>query len=135
MFDGHFEQATLFELREIRVRCGGRSNRGVQMLAEVFVVIANPIDRRPILGQVRRQASLYRIDAKCKELVKVRVERRKSQRFPEKIPVERFQVAPIKNNPVAFRDGAVVQCCWADDLEKFFAPGAGRLEACAELID
>ena len=103
--------------------------------AEAFVVVPNLVDRRPILGLIRWQASLYRVDAEGEELVKVRVEGRKAQGFPEKIPIKGFQVAQIKNNPVAFRDGAVVQCCGADNLEEFFAPGARRLEARTELVD
>jgi hypothetical protein len=44
-------------------------------------------------------------------------------------------VAQIKNNPVAFRDRAVVQCCGADNLKEFFAASARHLKACTELID
>ena len=128
MFDGDFEQAAMFEARETRVLCAGSANRGVQLFAEAFVVIPNPVDRRPILGLIRWQAALHRVDAKGEELVKVGVEGRKAQRFPEKIPVKRFQVAQIKNYPVAFRDGAVVQCCGADNLEEFFASARAPLE-------
>ena len=41
----------------------------------------------------------------------------------------------IKNYPVAFGDGAVVQCFGADNLEEFFASAARSLEARNELID
>ena len=44
-------------------------------------------------------------------------------------------MAQIKNNPVAFGDGAVVQCCGADNFEEFVAAGARRLEARAKPID
>src|SRR4029077_11699637 len=99
-----------------------------------LLVFPNSIGRRPILRLIRRQASFYRVNAKGEELVKVRVKGRKAQGFTKKIPVKGFQVPEIKNNPVAFRDGAVVQCCGAEYFEKFIAPRARCLQASMELI-
>jgi hypothetical protein len=125
----------MFQAGEIRVLCGGSADRGVQVLAEADVVIPNPVGRRPILRLICRQTSLYRVDAEGEELVKIRVEGRKAQRFPKEIPIESFQMAKIKYYPVAFRDRAVVQCCGANNLEEAFASAARNLEARKKLID
>ncbi len=134
MFDGNFEKAAMFEARESRVFRAEGANRGVQLLAKSLVVSPNPVGRGPILGLIRRQASFYWINAKGEEFVKVRVEGRKAEGFAEKIPVKRLQMPHIKNNPVAFRDGAVVKCFRADNFEKFFASSARHLESCKKLI-
>jgi len=105
------------------------------LVAEAYVVIPNPVGRRPIFRLIRGQASFYRVDAEGEELVKVRIKGRKTQRFPKKIPIKGLQMAKIKYYPVAFRDRAVVQCCGADDLEEFFASPTRNLEARRKLID
>ena len=110
MFDGHVQQAAMFEAApDAGLRRSRRANRSVQLFAQPVVVFANSVARRPILRLVGRQAAIHRIDAKRKELVKAGSKEDRPRRCREKIPVESFQMPKIKNNPMAFRDGPVVQ--------------------------
>ncbi len=82
---------------------------------------ANPwagrLAARPPQGRCRRRRA-------CQ----IRVKRREAERLPEKIPVEGFQMAEVKNNPVAFRDGAVVKCCRAVQFRTIRRFGRGLRE-------
>jgi hypothetical protein len=78
---------------------------------------------------IGRQATFHGVYPKGEKLVKIGVKGRKAQGLPEQIPIKGFEMAQVKNYPVAFRDRAVVKCCGTDNLEKFLAPNACRLEA------
>ena len=51
----------------------------------------------------------------------MRIKRRQPQGANEQVPIKRFKVAKVENNPVAFGDGAVVECFGADNRKQFLA--------------
>ena len=136
MFDGHLQQSALFDRRKLEIR-----------LAATSRIPASSCSRRRMLYSRTRSAFGQSFGSSvgnppstgsmpnAKSLVKAGVEGRKAKRFAQKIPVECFQVSQIKNNPVAFRHRAVVQCCGVNDLKQLFTPAPRRLEASSELID
>src|SRR5207247_1623813 len=104
-------QTTVLEAHKISILGCDVLKSAVERLAQSRSVPANLFDGRPIFWQITRQAAVDRIDAKSEKLVKFRIERRKPKRFPEEIPVERFEMANIENNPVALGYWSVVECC------------------------
>ena len=85
--------------------------RAVERFAQSRSVAPYLLDRWPILRLVTWQAAVHRIDTEGEELVEIGVKRRKPERSKEKIPIESFEMANVENNPVAFGDRAVVECC------------------------
>ena len=71
----------------------------------------------PISGLIVRQAAAYGIDAEGEKPIEFRMERSQAERLTEKIPIERFQMAYIKYNSMAFRNGPVIERLGPDDAE------------------
>jgi hypothetical protein len=110
MLDGDIEQAAMFETRNARVFRSGDAQRSIERLAQSRVVTLYLLNRGPIVWLITRQAPVDRIDAEGKELIESGVERHKPEWSEEKIPVECFEMAQVKNDTVAFGDRAVVEC-------------------------
>jgi hypothetical protein len=68
-------------------------------------------------------------------MVEFRFERGKSKGLPEEVPIERFKVPQVENNPVAFRQGSIVNCFQAYNLKQFIASRASSGEPSLKLID
>jgi hypothetical protein len=83
---------------------------------------------------VIRQTSIHGVDAEGEEPIEIGVERRKSQRFKEKIPVEGLQMTEIENNSMALGNGTVIECLGPDNLKQLVASGARPANTCMELL-
>src|SRR5882672_4447866 len=82
-----------------------------------------------------RQTSLHGIDAEGEESIEIGVERTKSERIKEKVPVECLQMAQIKNNTVALGNGTVVECLGPDNFKQFVTLGSSFANTCNESLE
>ncbi len=81
----------------------------VECFAQAIVVRFNLGTSWPVAGLIVGQASAYRVDAEGKQPVERGMKPCQTKRaLCEEIPVEGFQVAQIKNNPVALGNWPVV---------------------------
>src|SRR5580700_5925574 len=75
--------------------------------------------RWPVARLIGRQTPIDRIDAKRKELIKLRVERTEAGNVrSQEIPIKCFQVTDIEDNAVPLRDGALIKRGGSDDIEQ-----------------
>src|SRR5690348_12462655 len=81
---------------------GERPEPLIDRLAQASVVALDLLTHRPVLGLVARQPSADRIDSESKEFVELR---RKGSRVEktavEEVPLERLEMAEIKNDAMA----------------------------------
>src|SRR5450432_2994557 len=119
MFDGYIEQlirVDFFLAGLLGQICRGQSV--IQCLAHLPDIFADLSERRPIGRLVSRQSTVYRVNAKCKKMIEFRVKSGPCQEtFAYQVPIERFQVSDIKNNPVPLRDRPLVEEFWLDMIE------------------
>src|SRR5208282_4179154 len=66
-------------------------------------------DGRPVRRRVRGQSAVNGIYSEREELIESRVVRLQPQRGAQQVPIKGFQVPEIKDQPVALRDGAIVE--------------------------
>ncbi len=90
---------------------------------------------RPISGGVRGRSAGRGIDSAFEQLVELWMKgRRVHTAAREQIPVERFEVPEIKNQPVAFGDGPLVESRRRDDVEEVVRLLSGVCEFSAESL-
>jgi hypothetical protein len=76
-------------------------------------------ERGPVRGLIRRKASTDRIDAEGKQAIEFTIGVGRWQESPtQQVPVERFKMSNIENNPVPLRDRTLVQRIGSNDTEK-----------------
>ena len=84
-----------------------------------LVVLLDLTLGRPIGRLVLRSLAHRRIDSEFEKPIEFRMEGRNIQRLPaDLVPVERFQMSQIENQPVPFRDGPRIQSARPQALEQ-----------------
>jgi hypothetical protein len=117
VFDSDIEQAAMFETRKTGIIRSEGAQRGIDRFAQSRVVTLYLLDPGPIFRLVIRQAPVDWVNAEGEELIEIRIERRKSQRSKQKVPIESFEMAQVKNDTVALGDRAVVECFRPDNFK------------------
>ena len=117
VFDGDLEQQAGLRMAARR-RLRPLLDCRVECFAQAIVVRFNLGASWPVAGLIVGQASTYRVDAEGKQPVERGMKARQTKHaLREEIPVEGFQVAQIKNNPVALGNRAVVNGFGPDNAE------------------
>src|SRR6185437_4820229 len=82
---------------------------GVNRFPQLRVVRLNFRDARPVRRLIARQLSVYWIDSECEQFVECWMCARDSKRVaPQQIPIERFQMSKVKNQPVPLGNRPIV---------------------------
>jgi hypothetical protein len=98
----------------------------VEGIADLANVLADTIERGPVRSLIGRQSSPDWVDAKGKQSIKLWMETSQAKHvLVQKIPVKRFQVADIEDNPVAFGNWAIIHSLRLHDLKQRVAPAPG----------
>src|SRR5271155_1394465 len=127
VFDGHLKQSSQRETVAGRGNISEISSRQlfVQRAAGSVHIVVHIAQGRPIRRNVGRQTSAHGIDAESKEPVKLGLHTLQTEdTIPEQIPVERFEVSDIKDNPVALRDRPLVEEFAANNIKERVASAA-----------
>src|SRR5437588_12871119 len=82
----------------------------IELRAQPLIVRSDLRTRRPIARLIRGKSAANWIDSKCEKLIEGRIKSAQSEgSLAQKIPVERFHVTQIKNNPMTFGDRPFVE--------------------------
>ena len=91
--------------------------------------------RGPIRGLIRRQAAIHRIDAEREQSIELRIEDlHVRDARAKKIPIERFQMPDVENDPMPLGDGALVQRIRPDQIEELIRLPASFRDAVQERL-
>src|SRR5215471_8662365 len=116
--------------------CSAGVYRIVNPAAGNLHVIADFHDGWPLFGLVGGEFASDRIDPEGEDLVETRRERlQRKQMLAKEIPVESLQVAQVENDPVTFRDRALVQRILTNNLKQAIRVRARIQQASTELRD
>jgi len=134
MLDGDVEH--LHELRMAFFRVLERMFDGViKFFAQAPVVTLDFLPRGPIFRSIGWQTASDGVDTERKKLIEGFVERAQTESALRKeVPVKGFDVAKVKNDAVALRDGPVVDGLFAYQLEKLIGAGAGLQQAAMKIV-
>lgn len=129
VLDGDFEHGG-----QLGMTLGWMSERfvdgGIQLAANAGYIAVDFIAPRPIGGSVLGETAVNGIDAEGEESIEGALKRREAKRaVAEQVPVESFNVAEIKNDAMAFGNGAIVNRLFANDLEQLIRARASLLQA------
>ena len=121
VLDGHVQQLLRNVVQQL-----------VDDFARAVLVMFHLCDGGPIGGLVARQLAGRRIDAEGEQPVERLVECRDVQRVArDQVPVEGIHVPLVKDDAMAFADGACVKRSGADHAEQCVSLLAGLLESAA----
>ena len=118
VFDGHVEQSGEWEIRR------GRRNRNRvvrQFFVESGAILSYVILTSSMEGHCRLiagQAAVHGIDTESKEVIELGMKSFQAEQRAQKIPVEGFEVTDIKDDAMAFGDGALIDRIGIDDGKK-----------------
>jgi hypothetical protein len=97
----------------------GMIDGSIQFTPQPLIVAFHVFSRRPILWPIARQSSSHWIDSKRKKIIKSPLHGRQPKRaLRQQIPIECFYVPQIKNDPVPFGNGSVVNGLLAHNPEQ-----------------
>jgi len=102
--------------------------------ARAAIVGLDLIFGRPVRRLVLGSFSNRRIDAELKQMVDLRMEGRDVLGVAQnRVPIERFQMAQVEDEPVPFRDRPRIQSAGLQQLEYFVGARSRRLDFLEEM--
>ena len=109
---------------------------GIQPFASPAAVLFYLLARRPIAGRIRGGCAWLGIDAAREKVVEPRTRRSADSRRGQQVPVESFEVAQVKNEPVPVCNRTIVNRLGSDQLKQgvCLAPGVEQLPAKCQYI-
>src|SRR5882757_5620129 len=108
MLDCHFQHGR--QLWMTLRRAPQCANNGlIQLTLQSLIVTVDFIALGPVRWLIGRQAATYRVDSECEKLIEGRIKGLQPEcALRQKIPIEGFDVADVKNNPMPLGNRPVV---------------------------
>lgn len=109
MLNRHVKECSIGKKRFSGSQCAETSQGFIKSLAYAPTVIFHPSDAWPISRLVGREAAIHGINSEGEELVERGVMRLEACCPAEKVPIERFEMAEVKDQALTFGDRAAVE--------------------------